>query len=227
MGQVILLSLTASLNPTLVGATTVMLLLPSPSKLMLGYLLGAYLTSITLGLVIVFSLSNSSTTDTTQNTLNPAVDIALGLLALVGAWVVWSGRHERIRERRRARKAAKPDKGPPRWQRELNKGSARTTFLIGMLLTLPGASYLAGLDDIHKLHYSTTATVLVVIGFNLVMLWLLEVPLACFVVAPDWTPRAVERAKAWVSRHSHVFAVRGLAALGALLIIKGIVGLIS
>jgi hypothetical protein len=57
MGQVILLSLTASLNPTLVAATTVMLLLPSPSRLMLGYLLGAHVTSITLGLVIVFSAS--------------------------------------------------------------------------------------------------------------------------------------------------------------------------
>ena len=225
MGQVILLSLTASLNPTLVAATTVMLLLPSPSKLMLGYLLGAYVTSITLGLVIVFSLSNSSTTNTTENTLSPAADIALGLLALVGAWVVWSGRQQRIRERRRARKAAKPDKGPPRWQRELNKGSARTTFLIGMLLTLPGASYLAGLDDIHKLHYSTTVTVLLVIGFNLVMLWLLEVPLVSFVIAPDWTPRAIERAKAWVSRHSHTFAVRGLTLFGVLMIIKGIVGL--
>ena len=56
MSQVILLSLTASLNPTLVAATTVMLLLPSPTKLMLGYLLGAYMTSITLGLVIVFSV---------------------------------------------------------------------------------------------------------------------------------------------------------------------------
>ena len=96
-----------------------------------------------------------------------------------------------------------------------------------MLSTLPGASDLAGLDDIHNLNYSATATVLLVVGFNLVMLWLLEVPLACFVIAPDWTPRAVERAKAWVSRHTHVFAVRGLAALGALLIIKGIVGLIS
>ena len=224
MGQVILLSLTASLNPTLVGATTVMLLLPSPAKLMLGYLLGAYVTSITLGLVIVFSASNS-TTSTTENTLSPVADIALGGLALVGAWVVWSGRHERMRERRRARKAAKPDKGPPRWQRELSKGSARTTFLVGMLLTLPGASYLAGLDDIHKLHYSTTGTVLLVIGFNLVMLWLLEVPLVSFVVAPKWTPRAVERAKAWVSRHAHVFAVRGLTALGALLVIKGIIGL--
>ena len=60
-----------------------------------------------------------------------------------------------------------------------------------MLLTLPGASYLAGLDDIAKLNYSTTVTVLMVIGFNLVMLWLLEVPLISFLIAPEWTPRAI------------------------------------
>jgi len=225
MGQVILLALTASFNPTLVAVTTVMLLLDSPAKLMLGYLLGAYLTSITLGLVIVFSASNSSTTNTAENTLSPAVDIALGVLALVAAWVVWSGRHERFRERRRERKAAKPDKGPQRWQRELSKGSPRSTFLVGMLLTLPGASYLAGLDDIHKLNYSTTATVLIVIGFNLVMLWLLEVPLVSFLIAPDWTPRAIQRAKLWVSRHSHTFVLRGFTLFGVLMIIKGIVGL--
>jgi hypothetical protein len=69
--------------------------------------------------------------------------------------------------------------------------------------------------------------VLLVIGFNLVMLWLLEVPLAAFAVAPDWTPRAIDRAKAWVSRHAHVFATRGFAAVGALLVIKGIVGLVG
>ena len=225
MGQAILLSLTASLNPTLVAATTVMLLLDKPARLMLGYLLGVCLTSITLGLVIVFSASNSSTTNTTENTLSPAVDIALGVIALIAAWVVWSGRGERYRERRQERKAAKPDKGPPRWQRELSKGSPRTTFLVGMLLTLPGASYLAGLDEINKLNYSTTVTVLVVIGFNLVMLWLLEVPLVSFLIAPDWTPRAIQRAKLWVSRHSHTFAVRGLTLFGLLMIIKGIIGL--
>jgi hypothetical protein len=227
MGQVILLSLTASLNPTLVAATTVMLLLERPSRLMIGYLLGAYMTSITLGLVIVFSLSNSSTTNTTENTLSPAIDIALGGLALAAAFILYTGRYERLRETRRTRKAEKPDKGPPRWQRELSKGSARTTFVVGALLTLPGASYLAGLDQIHKLKYSTTVTVLLVIGFNLVMLWLLEVPLASFLVAPEWTPRAIERAKLWVSRHAHVFAVRGFAAVGLLLVIKGIVGLVS
>ena len=225
MSQVILLSLTASLNPTLVAATTVMLLLDKPARLMSGYLLGAYMTSITLGLVIVFSLSNSSATSTTENTVSPAVDIGLGAVALAISFVLYTGRYERIRERRRERKAAQPDKDPPRWQRELSKGSPRTTFVIGALLTLPGASYLAGLDEIHKLKYSTTATVLLVIGFNLVMLWLLEVPLASFLVAPEWTPRAIDRAKNWVSRHAHIFAVRGFAAVGVLLVIKGIVGL--
>jgi len=225
MSQVILLSLTASLNPTLVAATTVMLLLDKPAKLMIGYLLGAYITSITLGLVIVFSFSGSSTTNTTQNTISPAVDIGLGAVALAIAFVFYTGRANRVRERRRARKAEKGDKDPPRWQRELSKGSPRTTFVVGALLTLPGASYLAGLDEIHKLHYSTAVTVLVVVGFNLVMLWLLEVPLAAFLLSPEWTPHAIERAKVWVSRHAHMFVVRGSAAIGVLLIIKGIIGL--
>ncbi|MFL5913033.1 MAG: GAP family protein [Gaiellaceae bacterium] len=226
MSAIFLLSLTASLNPTLVAVTTVMLLLDKPVKLMAGYLLGAYVTSITLGLVIVFALPSSSAKRTTENTLSPAVDIALGAIALAISFVLYTGRVERLRERRRARKTAKPQK-QPRWQRELNKGSARTTFVIGALLTLPGASYLAGLDQIHKHHYSTTATVLLVIGFNLIMLWLLEVPLAAFLVAPEWTPRALDRAKSWVARHARTFAVRGFAAVGLLLVVKGIVGLIS
>jgi hypothetical protein len=101
MSQVILLSLTASLNLTLVAATTVMLLLDKPSRLMLGYLLGAYMTSITLGLVIVFSLSNSSASNTTENTISLAVDIGLGAIALAVAFVLYTGRHERQMERRR------------------------------------------------------------------------------------------------------------------------------
>ena len=115
MSQVILLSLTASLNPTLVAATTVMLLLEKPARLMTGYLLGAYVTSITLGLIIVFSLSNTGATNTTQNTLSPTVDIALGAIALTIAFVLSTGRDQALRERRQARKAAKPDKEPPRW----------------------------------------------------------------------------------------------------------------
>jgi hypothetical protein len=221
---VILLSLTASLNPTLVAATTLMLLLPEPKRLMLGYLLGAYFASITLGLIIVFALPDSSATNTTRHTLSPAVDIALGCIALAAAFVLFTGRQERLVARRRARKEARAGQ-PPRWQRELAKGSPRTTFVVGILLTLPGASYLAGLSAIHKLDYSTVATVLLVIGFNLVMLWLLEVPLACFAVAPDWTRGAIDRATAAVRRHAYSVAVWGLTVIGSLLVVKGVVGL--
>ncbi|MBS1895096.1 MAG: GAP family protein, partial [Actinobacteria bacterium] len=179
------------------------------------------------GLVIVFSLSNSGAVSTTQNTISPAVDITLGVILLAIAFALWSGLWEQRKERKRARDADKPDKPPPRWQRELSKGSPRTTFAIGALLTLPGGSYLAGLDHIDKLDSPTPVTVLLVIGFNVVMLWLLEVPLAAFIVAPDWTPRAIDRVKAWVGRHAHTFAVRGCGAIGALLVIKGVVGFVS
>lgn len=227
MGTVILFALTSMLNPTLLAASTLMMLLPSPAKLMLGYLLGAMMTSITLGLVIVFSLNGSSTVGTSKRTVAPAVDIALGALLLVLAYVLASGRASRARERRRERKESRGPKEPPRWQRALSKGTARTTFVIGALLTLPGASYLAGLDQIHKLHYGTAETVLLVIAFNIVMLALLEVPLVCFVVAPDWTPGAIERTKVWIGRRGPELAARGLTAIGMLLIVKGVIEVIA
>ena len=227
MSQVLLFALTSALNPVLVGASTVMLLLPHPKRLMLGYLLGALMTSITLGLVIVFALKGSSAVSTTKSTITPAVDVALGAIMLLVAFVLQTGRDKRVSERRRARKGPQEEKPPPRWQRELSKGSARTTFVVGALLTLPGGSYLAGLDQINKQNLSTTSTVLTVIGFNLIMLALLEIPLLGFVFAPDWTPGAVERTKAYVSRNGRRAAVIVLAVLGAALVIKGIVGLLT
>jgi hypothetical protein len=204
-----------------------MLLLPNPKRLMLGYLLGALMTSITLGLVIVFALKSSSAVSTTESTLNPAVDLAVGAIMLVTALVLGTGRDERIADRRRTRKGPKPDKGPPRLQQALSKGSARTAFAVGALLTLPGASYLAGLRQIEEQKLSTTATVLIVIGFNLIMLILLELPLLGYAIAPDWTPGTVERSKAWVGRNGHKAAVIALTVLGSALVVKGTIGLVS
>lgn len=226
MGQIVLLAFASAANPTLLAASTVMLLLPDPKRLMLGYLLGAAMTSVTLGMLIVFELSSSSTTKTTKNTLSPAADLVLGVLALVIAYALGSGRAQELRARR-GRKHPKEDKGPPRWQRALSKGSARTTFLVGAVFTLPGASYLVGLHDLKHLHYSTAATILVVLGFNVVMLALLELPLAGFVFAPEWTPGAIDRAKAWVAAHWHRFVFVGLLVIGAALIIKGLIALLS
>jgi Sap, sulfolipid-1-addressing protein len=222
VGQVFFFSITAAFNPTLLAATTVMLLLPSPKRLLLGYICGAMLTSVTLGLLIVFSLSDSSSVSTTKNTLSPAADFTLGGILLLVALVLASGRDEGFRERRRRKKEGKPQK-EPRWQKFLSKGRARDTFVVGALLTLPGGSYLAGLDQMAKQDLNTLETVLTVIAFNLIMLSLLELPLIGYAVAPDWTPRAVDRFKAWVSRHARGFALYGCAGIGAALVLRGLI----
>lgn len=220
MNQVVLFACTAALNPTLLTATTVMLLLPRPTRLLLGYWLGAMVTSITLGLVIVFSLQGTGAVNTTQRTISPAVSIALGCLALLLALVIATDRHKRFTERRAARREGKE---PPRWQRTLSKGTARDTFIVGVLLTLPGASYLASLHALSEQHYSTAGTVLAVVGVNLVMLILLEAPMIAFRLAPEWTPAAIARAKTWLVAHAKTFATWGLTIAGAILVVKGLV----
>lgn len=220
--RTLLLALLAALNPTLLAATTVMLVLSNPARLMLGYLLGALMTSITLGLVIVSSLESTSAVSTTQNTVNPAVDIALGLLAILAAYVV-----ARSSKRRASNPEPPRSKPPPRWQARLSRSSPRGAFAVGALLTLPGASYLAGLSHIDRANYSTPVTVLAIIGFNLVMLMLLELPLLGFFIAPEWTQRQVAAARAQVSRHGRQIALSGLRLVGAALILKGLVALVT
>jgi len=227
VGDVFFLAFLAALYPTLLAATTVMLLLPHPKRLLLGYLCGAAMTSVTLGLVIVFALRHSGLVESTETTLGPGADIVLGSLALVIAVVLRSGRDQKLVERRRERKAAKGPSGPPRWQEALGRGSARTTFVVGALLTLPGATYLTALHRIADENLADPATVAVVLAFNLIMLILLEVPLLAYTFAPEWTPKAVERFKQKLRERGRIWGIRIAAALGLLMVARGVITLLA
>jgi hypothetical protein len=227
LSKIFLFSLTAALNPTLLTATTVMLLLPRPKRLLMGYLLGAYTTTIAVGLAIVYWLSGSGTVSTTQHTVSPAIDITLGALALLVAVVIGTGRMARAKERRRDRNHADEPKKTPRWQRGLSKGSARDTFVVGLLLSFPGASYLAALSGIAKESLSNGGIVLTVIAVAVVMLALLEIPLISYAVAPAWTPAAIDRLKGWFRQHGARAAVVAATLIGIALIIRGTLTLVG
>lgn len=230
LASVFLLSLVAMFNPTLLAAVTVMLLLPHPKRLMLGYLLGAYTTSITLGLLIVFSLHSSSSVSTSKHTLSPAEDLVVGVLALVIALVLGTGRDAPLKQRRERRRKAKKQAGETKdpWsQRMLDRGSARVTFAVGAVLSFPGVSYLDALDHIVKLNPGTVPTVLLVVYFCLMQQILLEVPLLGYVFAPERTQDAVTRFKDWLSRNGRRAGVIGLAAIGIFLIGRGLVTLLT
>jgi hypothetical protein len=226
MSKVFLFAGTAALNPTLLTATTVMLLLPNAKRLMLGYLAGALTTGIVVGIALVEWFSSSGVVGTTKHTLSPGLDLAIGFIALLAAYVIHTGRVARARERRAEKRADKPPK-TPRWQEALSGGSARTTFVIGLLLSFPGASYLAALTTISKQDLSTVAIVLSIIAVNAVMLVLLEAPLISFAVAPDWTPVAIERFKGWIARHGGAALIAALVVIGLAFILRGVVTIVA
>ena len=231
--DVFLLSLVAMFNPSLLAAVTVVLLLPNPKRLMLGYVLGAYTTSITLGLVIVFALPGSSTESTSKHTISPAEDIAIGLLLLLIAWILRTGHDQPFQKRRRQKKdaklqakleAGKPTESLP--LRLLGKGDPKVTFVVGALLSFPGVSYLDALDHIHKLNPGTVPTVLLVVYFCLMQQILIELPLLGYLFAPDRTQAAVTGFKDTIARRGRPAAVIGSAAVGVVLIARGLITLL-
>ena len=230
---IFLLALLAAFNPSLLGAVTVMLLLPSPRRLMAGYLLGAYTTSITAGLLIVFTLHGSGSESTSRNTISPVEDIVLGTTALLLAWVLRTGRDRPFQERRRAKKdaklkarieAGKPTQSLP--LRMLGKGDPKVTFAVGVVLSFPGVSYLAALTRIHKMDPGVPASVVLVVCFCLIQLLLLEVPLLGYFLAPESTADRVARFRSWMARSGRNAAVIGATVIGAWLLIRGVITLL-
>jgi Sap, sulfolipid-1-addressing protein len=231
--DIFLLSLVAMATPTLFAAVTVMLLLPDPKRLMLGYLFGAYTTSITLGLLIVFSLYGSTAESSAKHKVSPVEDIVVGLLALAIAFVLRTGRDRPFEERRRAKKEAKLEArrkaGKPTESlslRMLGKGDPRLTFVVGAVLSFPGVSYLLALDHIHMLNPGTVATVLLVVFFCLIQQLLLELPLLGYLFAPDRTRDAVTRFRAWMERSGRTAAVIGASVVGVWLVARGVINFV-
>lgn len=225
MGKVLVFALLAAWNPLLLAIVPVMLVSAHPKRMMIGYLLGAYTVSITIGLVFVFAAGGSSAATTTEQAINPALNLTLGTIVLLIAFALALGLDQRL-GRGTGGKKEKANR-PPRWRRALDKGSVSLAFVVGAAFTLPGGRYIVALQGIDALNYSTAWTVLAVIGVNLVLLALVELPLLSYLIAEDWTPAAVDRAGAWFSRNGRRILVIAAAFIGVVLFVRGLLALVG
>lgn len=228
--QLLFLALEATLYPTLLAAVVVLLASPRPRALLGAYLAGGLTISIALGLGIVAALQGSNAVKSEQSGLSWGADLAIGGLVLLLAVVLGTRTDERYRERRTERRAAagkqpKPDDGDkePWSARILSKGSVPLVFAAGLAVNVPGAAYLVALKDIAAGHHSTGTVVALVIGFNLIMFLMAEVPLLGLWLAPQRTNALVERFNNWLSRNGRSIAIGLCALLGVFLIVRGIV----
>jgi hypothetical protein len=223
LGQVLIFALLAAWNPLLLAIVPVMLVSAHPKRLMVGYLFGGYTVSITIGLVFVFAAEGSSAASTTQQSINPVLNVTLGIVVLLIALALMLGLDQRIRSGRE--KKEKKDTGPPRWKRALDTGSVSLAFAVGALFTLPGGRYIVALQGIDALNYGTAGTVLAVVMVNLILLALVELPLISLVVAEEWTPTAVDRTGAWFSRNGRRIVIIASAFIGVVLLLRGLLAL--
>lgn len=235
MLNVLALACVAALYPTLLAGVIVMLTRPDPRPLLVAFLLGGMLISVSSGLLILYVVNGAFTT-TQQKSASPKIDLIAGILSLILAGVLWArrdtdhlGDHKaltpeqtttRTRRRRKARRSRKP-----LTKRMLGHDSAKAAFAVGLILNLPGIWYLVALKDIAKDHDAILTAVLLILLFNAIMFLLVEVPLIGYLINPTGTEARVQRFQTWLGTHGRLLATIAALAIGVYLIIKGIVHL--
>jgi hypothetical protein len=232
MLRILPLAFAAALYPTLLAGVIVMLTRPAPRPLLVGFLVGGLLISLTSGLIILFVV-NGAVSTSRQNAASPKIDLIAGILSLLLAVVLWA-RRDRGRLGRRAPNATEhthPAMGHGREShrphesittRMLAHGSPKGAFALGLILNLPGIWYLVALKDIAKANDGAVAAVLLILLFNAIMFLLVEVPLIGYLISPEETTARVRRFHGWLGEHARLVATLAALAIGVYLIIKAI-----
>jgi len=190
-----------------------------PARLLASFLLGGLLTTMTIGLAVIYALQDTAIVGRSRGTTDPAVSVSIGILALVAAWGL--ARYYRARPKRPP-EPDDPSKGPSRLERLLARG-APVAFMVGIVLNVvPGPFPLVALKDIAEADWSVPVTVLVLFGFYVVMFTFVEVPLAGYLVSPRRATSATRSFNAWLDRHTRQLVVGALVAAGIYLIASGL-----
>ena len=206
---------------------------PQPVRLLAAFLVGGMATSIVVGFVLLEVIDGTGiATGSTGRTVRPGIDIAVGLISLALAWVAATGRELPFAERRAARKRKREEKKAhedakdPWTKRMLTRDSLWLAFALGVVLDLPSVWYLAALKDIAEGQHGVTIELGQILIFNVIMFALIEVPLLCYLLAPERSAAAVGRFSAWTHSHARQIGAWVAGVVGVYLVISGIVDLV-
>ena len=212
MHELIPLAILSAFYPTLVAVAVVALAGPRPAHVMAFFLLGGMVTSVTVGLAIVFALQGTSIVDSSTSPLDPIVYFGAAAVALTLAVAV----------KRRSPPHHKESEG--RLTQFLSRSQkAWVALAVGIGLNVaPGAWYVVALKDIAQSGYDRVATVAVVTAFCIVQYTLIELPLLGLVVAPERASDLSIRFSGWLGENSRTLAFWILMVGGCYLILRGV-----
>jgi Sap, sulfolipid-1-addressing protein len=143
-----------------------------------------------------------------------AVDIAIGAL-LVAAFFMMR------------RRPVKQDAGasePNPWIRKLMR-SPLLAFVLGAVLYAPSPLYIGALKDVTDAGLSTAGDLVWVAILTLIVCSLIEIPVVLMLREPEGGRDRLVRLNAWMSRNGRTFVMWAVLAVGAYLVVRGVVRL--
>src|SRR5271165_6789887 len=220
------LAFTAALNPKLLALDLLLIENRRPRAMFLCVLLGGMTVALTIGLLDVLTIHADAIT--AQGKASAGVDLALGLLLLVAGGLLASGRLHR-----RQRTPVPAGNTPPEQPEKKESWAARVlaeprlglAMLVGALVGLPGASYIAALHNLVAGKYSTVTQVIAVVVFVVIEFLLIIIPFAFLELRPEATKALLRRSQDWLLGHAFQLMAGIALALGAYLTVSGLVRL--
>jgi hypothetical protein len=221
--EILVLAVAASFWPTLILIVVLALRLEHPIGVLVWFLAAGLLTTVSIGIAIVFALQDTSFVSGSHPPANPALELTAGLLSFLAAFAL-------LRSSRKAPPpaiSAETAKASSRIERAVGRGGP-VVFAAGVVLNIvPGAAPLVGLKDIAQLDVGNAAKVAAIVGFYLIMFAFIEVPIVAYRFAPERTAAAMTGVNAWVGRNGRQVAAFVIGAVGVYLTVRGIVHLVE
>jgi hypothetical protein len=215
MAEIFLLAVGAMFWPLLLLVDIIAFQADRPVTILGWFLAGGFLTTVSIGAVIVYALRSTSLVTSSRDSTDTWIDIAIGALCILASVVLWD---------RRDRTAAETGdtKGSERLRRFLSRGGS-LAFVAGIVLNvIPGLLPFVALKDIAELEYSAGETIAVIIGFYVVMFTFVEAPLLGYVFAPARTESVVTSFNASLARNWRAVAASALFVAGVAVILRGV-----
>ena len=228
-GEFFALAFTEALNPKLL-ALDLLLIENRRARAMFACILAAGLgVAIAIGLVDVLFVHGDAVKS--QAKVSAGVDLAAGVVLLaLGALLLTSAL-----PRRRKATALAADRAPGKMKKEKGNGWAQRSLreprlglaaFIGVLVGLPGASYIAALHNLIAGNSTTTTQVVAVVVFAIIEFLLIIVPWALLELRPEGTATTLRQSQAWLGSHAKRVLAWIALVLGAYLAISALVRLL-
>jgi hypothetical protein len=213
LAEYLLLAIASIFWPLLFAIVLVALRTQHPVRPLSAFLAAGLLTTISIGVALVFRLEDAGTFSSSSSTGRPALYFGAGALSIVAARVV-------------SRRPVKPPSPSNDSRLEHYVSSLHLAFGAGIVLNiLPGFFPFIALMDIAQTSYAAATKITLVAVFYVIMFTSVEIPIVAYGIAPERTAAAVAAFNNWLNANGRRLAVWVLLLVGVYLLVRGVLAL--